>query len=115
MPFLICPIIKPIVLTLDCPAEDIVEFAKCLRDEETFDLLVDLTAIDHGKTPTNDFPLSCIFIPVFIMIIFVFIRCASNDCESLISQSFRESSLPPIGMKGRPTTCLESFSRIIRT
>ena len=42
-------------LTLDCPAEDIVEFAKCLRDEETFDLLVDLTAIDHGTDADERF------------------------------------------------------------
>tara|TARA_B100000963_G_scaffold360045_1_gene389447 strand:- start:17394 stop:18014 length:621 start_codon:yes stop_codon:yes gene_type:complete len=42
-------------LTLDCPAEEIVEFAKCLRDEETFDLLVDLTAIDHGTDADERF------------------------------------------------------------
>ena len=35
-------------LTLDCPSDSIVEFVKNLRDRETFDLLVDVTAIDHG-------------------------------------------------------------------
>ena len=37
-------------LTLDCPAENIIDFTKSLRDQETFDLLVDLTAIDHGQS-----------------------------------------------------------------
>lgn len=36
-------------LTLDCEPNAIVEFLSHLRDEETFDLLVDLTGIDHGQ------------------------------------------------------------------
>ncbi len=35
-------------LTLNCEPESIGEFCLFLRDEQTFDLLVDLTAIDHG-------------------------------------------------------------------
>ena len=34
-------------LTLDCPADSVIEFSRHLRDEETFDLLVDLTAVDQ--------------------------------------------------------------------
>jgi NADH-quinone oxidoreductase subunit C len=35
--------------TIDCPADDLVSFLKALRDHEGFELLVDLTAIDHGE------------------------------------------------------------------
>jgi NADH-quinone oxidoreductase subunit C len=36
-------------LTLDCPADQLAEMSLSLRDEEGFELLVDLTAIDHGE------------------------------------------------------------------
>ena len=36
-------------LTMDCPSDKLVELVLSLRDEENFDLLVDLTAIDHGE------------------------------------------------------------------
>lgn len=36
-------------LTLDCESSAVVDFMTHLRDEETFDLLVDLTGIDHGE------------------------------------------------------------------
>ena len=36
-------------LTLACEPGSLVELSIHLRDEETFDLLVDLTAIDHGN------------------------------------------------------------------
>lgn len=42
-------------LTLDCPAENIIDFTRSLRDQETFDLLVDLTAIDHGTDAEERF------------------------------------------------------------
>ena len=34
---------------MDCPSDKLVELVLSLRDEENFDLLVDLTAIDHGE------------------------------------------------------------------
>jgi NADH-quinone oxidoreductase subunit C len=37
-------------LTLDCGESEVKQLFLHLRDEETFDLLVDLTAIDHGET-----------------------------------------------------------------
>ena len=37
-------------LTLDCAESEVKQLFLHLRDEETFDLLVDLTAIDHGET-----------------------------------------------------------------
>jgi len=42
-------------LTLLCPSEDIIAFCTNLRDERTFDLLVDLTAIDHGEKSQDRF------------------------------------------------------------
>ena len=36
-------------LTMDCPSDKLVELVLSLRDEENFDLLLDLTAIDHGE------------------------------------------------------------------
>ncbi len=36
-------------LTMDCPSDKLVELVLSLREEENFDLLVDLTAIDHGE------------------------------------------------------------------
>jgi len=42
-------------LTLDCNPSSIKDLLTHLRDEETFDLLVDLTAIDHGTNTENRF------------------------------------------------------------
>ena len=42
-------------LTLDCSALDISDLLTHLRDEETFDLMVDLTAIDHGTVADTRF------------------------------------------------------------
>ena len=36
-------------LTLDCPADQLKDVVLSFRDDEGFDLLVDLTAIDHGE------------------------------------------------------------------
>ena len=36
-------------LTLSCDHTQLIAFCTHLRDEETFDLLVDLTAVDHGE------------------------------------------------------------------
>jgi NADH-quinone oxidoreductase subunit C len=36
-------------LTMDCPADQLPDLVLSLRDEEGFDLLVDLTAIDQGE------------------------------------------------------------------
>ena len=42
-------------LTLECSPAHLVEFCQHLRDEETFVLLSDLTAIDHGDSAENRF------------------------------------------------------------
>ena len=77
-------------LTLDCPAEDIVEFAKCLRDEETFDLLVDLTAIDHGTDADERFS---VVLHLFSRIHRNYLRIHSScgsESEPPIPQSLRD-------------------------
>jgi NADH-quinone oxidoreductase subunit C len=35
--------------TVECPGSDLVSFLKVMRDDEGFELLIDLTAIDHGE------------------------------------------------------------------
>ena len=35
--------------TFECPGSDLVSFLKVMRDDEGFELLIDLTAIDHGE------------------------------------------------------------------
>ena len=42
-------------LTLDCLPDSLIDFCKHLRDDQTFDLLVDLTAVDHGEEADNRF------------------------------------------------------------
>ena len=42
-------------LTIDCSASDIFDLLTHLRDEETFDLMVDLTAIDDGTVADTRF------------------------------------------------------------
>ena len=42
-------------LTLDCDPSDISNLLSHLRDEETFDLMVDLTAIDHNESSETRF------------------------------------------------------------
>ena len=42
-------------LTLECDVSEISALLLHLRDEETFDLMVDLTAIDHGESAETRF------------------------------------------------------------
>lgn len=42
-------------LTVECPSAEVVALSLSLRDEEGFDMLVDLTAIDHGEDTEDRF------------------------------------------------------------
>ena len=42
-------------LTLDLPSGELISFLVYLKTEESFDMLVDLTAIDHGEGEKNWF------------------------------------------------------------
>ena len=35
--------------TVECPDSELVSFVKSMRDDEGFEILIDLTAIDHGE------------------------------------------------------------------
>ena len=35
--------------TVECPDSELVSFTKSMRDDEGFEILIDLTAIDHGE------------------------------------------------------------------
>ena len=67
-------------LTLSCKPAHWVAFAKYLCQEETFDLLVDLTAIDHGDTADIRFEVVAHFYSrVHHDYLRVHIDCLDND------------------------------------
>ena len=73
-------------LTLDCKESAISKLLLHLRDEETFDLMVDLTAIDHGESAEVRFS---VVIHLYSRIHRDYIRihspCADNDSPSFPS------------------------------
>ena len=73
-------------LTLDCLESAISKVLLHLRDEETFDLLVDLTAIDHGQSAEVRFS---VVIHLYSRIHRDYLRihspCADNDSPSFPS------------------------------
>ena len=67
-------------LTLSCHRDYWVDFANYLSFEETFDLLVDLTAIDHGEEAEVRFSVVCHYYSrVHHDYIRVYVECASNE------------------------------------
>ena len=73
-------------LTLDCKEAAISKLLLHLRDEETFDLMVDLTAIDHGESAEVRFS---VVIHLYSRIHRDYLRihspCADNDSPSFPS------------------------------
>jgi len=75
-------------LTLDCPADSVIEFSRHLRDEETFDLLVDLTAVDHGETADTRFSVVLHFYSlIHRTYLRAHIACADNESPEIPSIS----------------------------
>jgi len=67
-------------LTLVCPPDSVVDFAQHLRDEETFDLLADLTAIDHGETSETRFSVVLhLYSLIHRAYLRVHVDCPDND------------------------------------
>ena len=64
-------------LTLDCNPSSIKDLLTHLRDEETFDLLVDLTAIDHGTNTENRFSVVVHLYSEYTGIIYVYTLLAA--------------------------------------
>ena len=75
-------------LTLDCPADSLIEFSRHLRDEETFDLLVDLTAVDHGETADTRFSVVLHFYSlIHRTYLRAHIACSDNEAPEIPSIS----------------------------
>ncbi len=75
-------------LTLACNREHWVEFASYLSLEETFDLLVDLTAIDHGEDAEVRFSVVCHYYSrVHHDYIRAHVECATNENPEILSLS----------------------------
>lgn len=67
-------------LTLTCPPEHLCGFCSHLRDEETFDLLVDLTAIDHGPDAEVRFVVVLhIYSLIHKTYLRIHVNCPDND------------------------------------
>ena len=71
-------------LTLSCPAQQIIDLTTELRDQQTFDLLVDLTAVDQGEAVENRF---MVVIHLYSCIHHDYIRIHS-DCTDNESPEF---------------------------
>ena len=73
-------------LTLSCKHSLLTEFCTHLRDEETFDLLVDLTAVDHGVDASIRFS---VVIHLYSLIHKTYLRihvdCPDNDSPAVPS------------------------------
>ena len=75
-------------LTLSCNRDHWVDFATYLSLEETFDLLVDLTAIDHGEDAEVRFSVVCHYYSrIHHDYIRVHVECASNENPEILSLS----------------------------
>ena len=101
-------------LTLDCDVTEIPKLFLHLRDEETFDFMVDLTAIDHGENEETRFSVVMHLYSGFIEITLrVHSPCCDNQSPSF--PLFQIFFLRPIGMKGKHMICLGLNFKIIQT
>ena len=75
-------------LTVDCPSTQLVELSRSLRDEDGFEMLVDLTAIDHGVDVQARFSTVMHFYSlVHRGYLRVHVACEENDAPSVPSIS----------------------------
>ncbi len=75
-------------LTIACEPQHFVSFCEHLRDQETFDLLVDLTALDHGvEADTRFSTVTHIYSLVHKSYIRIHVDCSDNDAPSAPSLS----------------------------
>lgn len=73
-------------LTLSCDSSHLVSFCEHLRDNETFDLLVDLTAVDHGVDAENRFSVVVhIYSLVHKSYLRIHVDCPDNESPSIPS------------------------------
>ena len=77
-----------------------IEFSRHLRDEETFDLLVDLTAVDHGETADTRFSV----VLHFYSLIHRAISYSHRLCgQRVTGNSLRQFGFPAANWHGRET------------
>ncbi len=91
--------------------EQLREISRYCRDEEKFDMLVDLTAVDWPKREKR-------FDVVLILYSFAKndrVRLKAHAGETERVPSVAKSGPPRIGWNANATTCLESCSKVIRT
>jgi len=75
-------------LTLNCSPDSLVDFCKHLRDEQTFDLLMDLTAVDHGEEAKDRFSVVLHFYSlVHKSYIRIHVLCPDSQSPSIPSVS----------------------------
>ena len=75
-------------LTVDCPSAHLVELSRSFRDEEGFEMLVDLTAIDHGVDAQTRFSTVMHFYSLVHRGYYaVHVACEENDALSVPSIS----------------------------
>ena len=76
------------VLTLECSSTDLLDLARTLLEEDNFDLLVDVTAIDHGEIEDVRFTVVYHFYSLIHKdYIRVHVDCESNTKPSVPSLS----------------------------
>ena len=75
-------------LTLDCPADQLKDVVLSFRDDAGFDLLVDLTAIDHGEDAEVRFSVVLHFYSlVHRCYVRLHVLCSDNESPSVPSVS----------------------------
>jgi len=73
-------------LTLSCDSSHLVSFCEHLRDNETFDLLVDLTAVDHGVEANIRFSVVVhIYSLIHKSYLRIHVDCPDNESPSIPS------------------------------
>lgn len=73
---------------MDCEPKHLIEFSTLLRDEKTFDLLVDLTAVDHGNDADIRFTVVLhLYSLIHKAYLRVQVNCPDNDSPVLPSIS----------------------------
>ena len=101
-------------LTLDCGESEVNKLFLHLRDEKTFDLLVDLTAIDHGETAEFRFSVvSHLYSRIHRDYLRIHSICEDNESPKF--RAFPVFFQQPTGMKEKLLICSGYIFLIIQT
>ena len=100
--------------TIECPDSELVSFAKSMRDDEGFEILIDLTAIDHGEGADCRFS-TVVHLYSLVHRGYVRIHSLCLDNDKRLCHQFLKFIRLLIGMSVRLSICSESTFRIIQT